>query len=295
MLSRRAFARASLAMFLADAASSQKILAADDGFGALAGQFAKLETESGGRLGVAVLDTHSGAVAGHRADERFPICSTFKVLAAAAMLARVDAGKEQLSRRIRVEQKDILAYAPMAAKRLGADASLAELCDAAVTLSDNTAANLILAELGGPSAVTQYVRSLGDELTRLDRNEPDVNEATPGDPRDTTTPAAMANDLKLLVTGAALSQASRDQLIAWLVGCKTGGATLRAGVPQEWRVGDKTGAGEHGTRNDVAVIWPPGRAPLVIASYLTETAGSDDHRNAVHAAVGRAVAGALAG
>jgi beta-lactamase class A len=261
----------------------------------LGDEFARIERESGGRLGVAVLDTHSGAVAGHRADERFPICSTFKVLAAAAMLARVDAGKDQLSRRIRVEQKDILAYAPMAAKRLGADASLAELCAAAVELSDNTAANLILEQLGGPSAVTQFTRSLGDELTRLDRNEPDVNEATPGDPRDTTTPTAMANDLKVLVTGAALSQASRDQLIAWLVGCKTGGATLRAGIPQQWRVGDKTGAGEHGTRNDVAVIWAPGRAPLIIASYLTETTASEDQRNATHAAVGRAVASALAG
>jgi beta-lactamase class A len=295
MFSRRAFAKTSLATFLAGDALSRLTFATETGFGALAGQLAKIGTESGGRLGVAVLDIQSGAAAGHRADERFPICSTFKMLAAAAVLTKVDAGKEQLSRRIRVEQNDILAYAPMAAKRLGADASLGELCEAAVTLSDNTAANLILAQLGGPSAVTQFARSLGDEITRLDRNEPDVNEATPGDPRDTSTPAAMASDLKLLTAGTALSQGSRDQLIAWLVGCKTGNATLRAGLPNSWRVGDKTGAGEHGTRNDIAVVWPPNRAPLIIASYLTETTGSDDARNATHAAVARAVADTVAG
>jgi len=295
MFSRRAFARASLATVLASTFFGRQTRATEGGFGALAAQLAKIETESGGRLGVAVLDTESGAMVGHRADERFPMCSTFKMLAAAAVLAKVDAGKEQLSRRIRVEQKDVLAYAPMAAKRLGADASLGELCDAAVTLSDNTAANLILEQLGGPSAVTQFARSLGDETTRLDRNEPDVNEATPGDPRDTSTPAAMANDLKLLIAGNALSPASRDQLTAWLVGCKTGNATLRAGLPKSWRVGDKTGAGEHGTRNDIAVIWPEGRKPLFVASYLTGAMTSDDARNATHAAVARVVADALAG
>jgi beta-lactamase class A len=173
--------------------------------------------------------------------------------------------------------------------------TVAELCEAAVTLSDNTAANLLLASLGGPSAITAYARSLGDDITRLDRIEPELNEATPGDPRDTTTPAAMAKNLKLLATGTALSAASRDQLNAWLVGCKTGDAKLRAGLPKSWRVGDKTGSGGHGSNNDVAVIWPDGRPPVIIASYLTETTISDDQRNAVHAAVGRAVAAAIAG
>ena len=161
MFSRRAFAKVSLATFLLGAVPGRRTDAAEAGFGALAAQFARIETESGGRLGVSVLDTESGAVAGHRGDERFPVCSTFKMLAAATVLARVDAGKEQLSRRIRVEQKDVLAYAPMAAKRLGADASLGELCDAAVTLSDNTAANLILEQLGGAASAMAWVAAFG--------------------------------------------------------------------------------------------------------------------------------------
>jgi beta-lactamase class A len=295
MLTRRGFARLSLAPLIGNLGLQWSAAAAAEGLAALGEGFARIETDSGGRLGVAVLDTASGATAGHRADERFPMCSTFKALAAAAILAKVDAGKEQLARRIRVEQTDILAYAPVSKQHLGADMSVAELCEAMVTLSDNTAANILLASMGGPSAITQLARSLGDEVTRLDRIEPELNESTPGDVRDTTTPAAMARNLKALTSGNALSAASRDQLVAWLVGCKTGDAKIRAGLPKSWRVGDKTGAGEHGSSNDVAVIWPDGRAPVIVAVYLTETAVPDARRNAAHAAVGRAVAGAFAG
>jgi beta-lactamase class A len=293
MPTRRDFTQFSFAFLIG--AYCGHVAAADDDLSALGAAFAKIEAESGGRLGVAVLDTASGALAGHRTDERFPMCSTFKALAAAAILARVDAGKEQLTRRIPVESKDILSYAPVTKQHVGQDMTVGELCEAAVTLSDNTAANLLLASFGGPSALTAYVRSLGDDITRLDRIEPDLNEATPGDPRDTTTPAAMAKNLRLLATGTALSAASRDQLIAWLVGCKTGDAKLRAGLPKSWRVGDKTGSGAHGSSNDVAVIWPDGKPPVFVASYLTETTIPDDQRNAVHAAVGRALAAAIAG
>jgi beta-lactamase class A len=296
MLSRRGFARLSLASLVIPACFRwNSAAAAEDGLASLGAAFAKIELESGGRFGVAVLDTDSGATAGHRTDERFPMCSTFKALAAAAILARVDAGKEQLARRISVEQKDILSYAPISKQHVGADMSVAELCEAMVTLSDNTAANILLASMGGPSAITQLARSLGDELTRLDRIEPELNESTPGDVRDTTTPAAMAKSLKTLATGKALSAASRDQLIAWLVGCRTGDAKIRAGLPKSWRVGDKTGSGEHGSSNDVAVIWPEGRAPVIVAVYLTETAAPEARRNAAHAAVGRAVAGVFGG
>jgi beta-lactamase class A len=294
MLTRRGFATLSLAPLIGCAGLSwSPAAAAKGGLAALGETLAKIEAESGGRLGVAVLDTGSAALTGHRTDERFPMCSTFKALAAAAILARVDAGKEQLARRILVEQKDILSYAPVTKQHVGQEMSIAELCDAMVTLSDNSAANLLLASMDGPSSVTQIARSLGDELTRLDRIEPDLNEATPGDVRDTTTPAAMAKNLKALATGKALSAASRDQLITWLVGCKTGDAKLRAGLPKSWRVGDKTGSGNRGSSNDVAVIWPDGHAPVIVTSYLTETTASDDTRNAAHAAVGRAVAAAL--
>jgi beta-lactamase class A len=290
MLTRRGFAAFAIVSVIGARCGRA---AAESGFNALDAVLAKIEVESGGRLGVAVLDTGSGALAGHRIDERFPMCSTFKTLAASAILARVDAGTEQLARRIAVEQKDILSYAPITKQHVGKDMTVAELCEAAVTLSDNTAANLLLASLGGPSAITAYARSLDDDITRLDRIEPELNEATPGDPRDTTTPAAMAKNLKLLASGTALSAASRDQLIAWLVGCKTGDAKLRAGLPKSWRVGDKTGSGDHGSSNDAAVIWPEGKPPVIVTSYLTETAAPDDKRNATHAAVGRAVAAAF--
>jgi beta-lactamase class A len=292
MLTRRGFATSAIVSLIG---ARGRRAAAESSLNALDAAIAKIEAESGGRLGVAVLDTGSGALAGHRIDERFPMCSTFKTLAAAAILARVDAGKEQLARRIPVEQKDILSYAPITKQHVGKDMTVAELCETAVTLSDNTAANLLLASLGGPSAITAYVRSLGDDITRLDRIEPDLNEATPGDPRDTTTPAAMAKNLKQLTTGTALSAASSDQLIIWLVGCKTGDAKLRAGLPKSWRIGDKTGSGHHGSSNDAAVIWPEGKPPVIVTSYLTETAAPDDKRNATHAAIGRAVAAAFGG
>jgi beta-lactamase class A len=295
MLTRRGFAKFSLAPLIGCAGFRRSAAAAEGGVAALGDVIAKIETESGGRLGVALLDTGSGALTGHRTEERFPMCSTFKALAAAAILAKVDAGKEQLTRRILVEQKDILAYAPVTKQHVGQEMSVAELCDAMVTLSDNSAANILLASMDGPSSVTALARSLGDGITRLDRIEPDLNEAAPGDARDTTTPAAMAKNLKALATGSALSVASRDQLIAWLVACKTGETKLRAGLPKSWRVGDKTGSGSHGSSNDVAVIWPDGRPPLIVTSYLTETAAPDDKRSATHAAVGRAVAAAIAG
>jgi beta-lactamase class A len=260
-----------------------------------AAALAALETNSGGRLGVAVLDTTNGALAGHRIDERFPMCSTFKVLAVAATLAKVDAGREQLARRVRIEADDLLSYAPVTKTHLASAMSVAELCEAAITLSDNTAANLLLRALGGPAGVTRYAHSLGDEVTRLDRIEPDLNEATPADARDTTTPAAMAQTLRKLAIGDALSAASRDLLIGWMVGCKTGAAKLRAGLPGDWRIGDKTGSGAHGATNDVAVIWPAGRAPLIVAAYLTETSATDERRNAVHAEIGRIVARSVGG
>ena len=228
-----------------------------------------IESASGGRLGVAIRDTGTGAEFLHRADERFPLTSTFKALLAAAVLARVDAGQEQLARRIAVQAADIVPYAPVTQQRVGGDISVGELCDAAVAISDNSAANLLLRTLGGPAGLTVWVRTLGDDVTRLDRFEPELNTAIPGDARDTTTPRAMLRTVEKLVLGHALSPASRDQLTAWLLGNKVGATRLRAGLPAAWRIADKTGAGANGTNNDVGVVWPPGRAPVLVAAYLT--------------------------
>lgn len=256
----------------------------------------RLESASGGRLGVCVLDTATGTRHAYRGDERFPMCSTFKALAAAAVLAQVDAGKEQLSRRISFDASALVTYSPVTEKHLGDGMTVAELCDAAVTLSDNTAANLLLAALGGPAGLTAFLRGLSDQFTRLDRNEPTLNEALPGDIRDTTTPNAMASTLQALVLGTkALSGPSREQLTAWLIANKTGDTRLRAGFAKDWRIGDKTGTGPRGTSNDVGVVWPPGKSPLVITAYLTGATVSATQQNATIASVARAASAKLQG
>ena len=261
---------------------------------AAAAALARIEAASGGRLGVAVRDAQGTLRLGHRAAERFPMCSTFKLLAASALLTRVDAGREDLDRRVRFTAREVVDYSPVTQGRTGgAGMTLAELCEAAMTQSDNTAGNLILAAIGGPEAVTAYARTIGDAATRLDRTETALNEAAPGDPRDTTTPAAMAADLHALVLGTRLSAPSRDRLAGWLLANRTGAAKLRAGVPADWRVGDKTGGGGHGSTNDIAVLWPPARPPLVACVYLTGTEAPFAERNAAIAAVGRLLAGGV--
>jgi beta-lactamase class A len=253
-----------------------------------------LEKASGGRLGVAVLDTATGKLASHRGAERFPMCSTFKVLAVGAVLTRVDAGTEQLERMIRFEAKDMVTYSPITSKHAGGPGmTLGEICAAALDYSDNTAANLLLGAIGGPGGVTQFARLLGDGMTRLDRRETALNEALPGDPRDTTTPLEMVRDMRKLMFGHVLSAGSRDQLTNWMLGCKTGDARLRAGVPKDWRVADKTGTGDRGTANDVGVFWPTRHAPVIVTAYLTGSTGSPEQQSATIAAVGRAVASGL--
>jgi beta-lactamase class A len=291
MLTRRRFVTGAIA---AGSAIAGEVCARADASSRLADDLARIERESGGRLGVAVLDIGSKIQWGHRADERFPMCSTFKLLASAAVLTRIDAGEEQLTRRIVFSPDDVLAYSPVSKERAGGiGMSVEELCEAAMTVSDNTAANLILQTLGGPAGLTGYARSIGDAVTRLDRIEPDLNEAAPGDLRDTTSPAAMAADLQTLVFGNVLSTQSKDRLTGWLRQNKTGDARLRAGLPKDWQAGDKTGSGERGTTNDIGVVWRGNRDPIVIAAYLTGTSAGATERNAAIAAVGRAVAAAV--
>ncbi len=261
----------------------------------LSRRFAEIEAGCSGRLGVGILDTRSGRTAGYRGNEHFPMCSTHKALCAAAVLARVDRGEERLDRRVRFSAGEVLPYSPGTQAHAGSEGmTLAAICEAAVTLSDNTAANLMLAAIGGPAGLTAFLRGLGDEVTRLDRAEPALNEALPGDPRDTTSPFAMAADLNGLVLGEALSPASRKQLAAWLLGNRTGDARLRAGVPRGWRVGDKTGTGDHGAANDVGVFWPPERDPVVVTTFITGSDAALDARNTAIADVARAVVLALA-
>jgi beta-lactamase class A len=256
-------------------------------------RLAEYERQVGGTLGVTILDTGTGRAVSHRGDERFPLCSTHKALSVAFVLDRVDKGDERLDRRVMFGREALVANAPLTTPHAGRDGmTMAELCAAAIAVSDNTAANLLLDSFGGPSALTAFLRQIGDGTTRLDRRELALNEARPGDPRDTTTPAAMAATLAKLAAGDVLSPASRTQYVAWLAGCTTGLHKLRAGLPADWRVGDKTGSGGRRAGNDVAVAWPPGRPPLVIAAYSIDPTVDDASRDGVFAAIGRLAAAA---
>lgn len=273
---------------------SRPVLAADNEPMAegLRSGLSALERRHGGRLGVAIL--HAGrrpVIVTQRGDERFPFCSTYKALAAALVLARVDKGREALSRRVAYSRDDLVPYSPVTEGHAGDGMTVGALCEAAVMLSDNTAGNLLLDSFGGPAALTAFLRVLGDGVSRLDLREPALNEAAPGDERDTTTPAAFAHVLHRTVLGTALSPASRTQFAAWLVGSRTGDKRIRAGVPTGWQVGDKTGSGAHNLTNDVAVLWPPHGAarntPVVVTVFYADAVASDDERNAVLAEVGR--------
>lgn len=247
------------------------------------------------RVGLAIHDTGSGESWLYKADERFPIASTFKVMACAALLARQDAGDENLDRRVGIALADLVTYSPVTEGWVGQEVGLGALCTATMRTSDNTAANKVLEAIGGPEALTAFMRSLGDRTTQLDRWETALNEGTPGDPRDTSSPAAMAASLEKLVLGDALSSSSREELTGWLVGNEVGGPLLRAGIPGDWRIGDRTGAGGHGSRGVVAVIWPPERAPIIAAIYITQTEATMEQRNEAIAAIGSALAKELSG
>lgn len=255
-----------------------------------------IEQGIGGRLGVFALDTGSGRSVGYRADERFAMCSTFKLLLAAAVLHRVDGGQAALDQHLRVTQADLVNHSPVAAARVEQGyITVAEACEATVTVSDNAAANLLLPLVGGPRGLTGWLRRhTGDRLTRLDRTEPALNSNLAGDPRDTTTARAMAQTThRLLAADSPLHEPSREHLRRWLESASTGLRRLRAGLPTDWRVGDKTGSGSGGAVNDVAVAWPPGRPPVVLAVYLSGSTRPMAELEAAHAEVAQRVVAAL--
>jgi beta-lactamase class A len=251
---------------------------------AFAAGLAAIEARVGGRLGVSA--RRGGQFLLHRSRERFPMASTFKALLSAAVLARAP----DLAMRLPIP-RELVPWSPVTERHAGGNLSLEALCAAIMTISDNTAANLLLGVVGGPAGLTAWLRGIGDAETRLDRTEPSLNEARPGDPRDTTTPGAMTETLTRLALGDVLPAERRALWLGWLEANTTGAARLRAGVPAGWRVGDRTGGAAHGTSNVVGLLWPPSGAPWVVAAFLTESTAPPAARDAALADVALLLAG----
>lgn len=226
-------------------------------------RFSSLEKKYQARLGVHAVATGSGASLAYRADERFAFCSTFKTLAAAAVLHRYPLS--HLDTRVRIERTDVDSISPVTQQHIGSDMTIRQLCDAAIRYSDGTAGNLLMRDIGGPAQLTAYFRGLGDTVSRMDQYEPALNRNTPSDPRDTTTARAVAADYRQLVLGNALPPEQRSLVTNWLKTSTTGAQDVRAAAPKGWVVADKTGHGDYGRANDIAVVWPPSAAPLVMA------------------------------
>jgi beta-lactamase class A len=254
---------------------------------------ADLERRFDARLGVYAEATDSGAAVAHRADERFAFCSTFKALAAAAVLHRNP--MSHLDTLIRYTGQDLMNSSVITRQHVDTGMTIGELCDAAVRFSDGTAGNLLLRDLGGPGQLTAYVRGLGDTVTRMDRFEPTIADAVPGDPRDTSSPRALTGDLRALLLGETLTADKREYLqdLMRRNATRAGAERIRAGIPSDWVIADKTGTGDYGTANDIAVVWPPNSGPLTMAIMSTKTTRDARSEAALLAEAARYVASVL--
>ena len=294
-IDRRGLMAGAAALTIAGCAGPRQVLPSVSANAALAA----LEARVGGRLGACVLDTASGRMTGHRYGELFGMCSTFKLALAGAVLHLADKGRLNPSAELRYTEADMVPHAPVTGPNLAKGAMrITELAEATQKTSDNVAANLLIRHMGGPAAVTALLRSWGDDVTRLDRYETEMNNVPPGEERDTTTPRAFAQTMaRLLTTDRILSPASRALLIQWMVDTTTGGKRIRAGLPASWGSGDKTGSANspnyNNKTNDVAIFWPPARMPVIVTAYY-ESDGkylqTRDQDQAVLADVGRIAA-----
>jgi beta-lactamase class A len=249
-------------------------------------KLAELEASSGGRLGIAAENPYLRI--DYHANERFPFCSSFKVMAVSAILKQSMTDSHLLQQKVFYKKRDLLPWSPISEKHVADGMTISQLCAAAMMYSDNTAITLLMKKLGGPEAVTAFARSIGDNKFRLDRWETALNTAIPGDPRDTTTPAAMEKSLQKLAFGNVLASPQRELLLTWMKNNTTGNARIRAGVPKGWIVGDKTGTGDYGTTNDIGIIWPPNcPQPIVAVIYFTQNKKDAAPRDDVIAAATR--------
>lgn len=281
---RRTFLAASSSFLLSGRAA---LASPTSGF---AGQIQAIRDRVGGRLGLHVLDTQTGRRWSWDDGSRYAMASTFKMLLAAAVLQRADLGSISLDQQVQVKANDMLSHAPVTSKRLDSPMTVRELCAAVVEVSDNPAANLLLKMIDGPAGLTRFLRSLGDRETRLDRYELELNSNLPGDPRDTTTPRAMVHSMEQVLTKQVLSSTARELLLGWMINASTGLKMFRLGLPPEWKIGDKTGKGANGAVNDLVIAWPPGRKPILVALYLSDSSQTVAELSAAHAEVARIVA-----
>ena len=255
---------------------------------------ADLERRAGGRLGVVAWRRGGAQPIAWRADERFPFCSTAKVMVVATVLAQAARTAGLLDQRVRYKQADLVSWSPVTERHVDDGMTVADLCAAALQVSDNSACNLLLDRIGGPAAVTAFARRVGDTAFRLDRRETELNSAIPGDPRDTTTPRAMAKSLEALLLEEALAPDARRRLLDWMFANTTGKERIRAGFPADWRVADKTGTGAYGTTNDVGIVFPPQGQPVIVAIYYTGASPDAQSDSKVVADAAAIVARALA-
>ncbi|MFC4856521.1 class A beta-lactamase [Actinophytocola glycyrrhizae] len=258
------------------------------------GPLREIEARYAIRLGVYAVNVHTGATLSYREDEPFAMMSTFKPYAAAALLHRHPIASDFFATVVQYTEADLVEYSPVTSARVATGMTVAQLCEAAITRSDNTAGNLLLRLLGGPAAITAFARDIKDQRTRLDRWETELNTAIPGDDRDTTTPAAIGEGYRSLVVGDVLAEPEREQLTNWLLANTTGDERIRAGLPADWRTADKTGSGAYGSANDVAVTWTPDGTPIVIAVLTTKEVEGAEYDNAALAAAAGVAAEALA-
>ncbi len=248
-----------------------------------------VETRLNARVGVAMFNVKNSETLLYKANERFPLNSTFKSFACGALLHKVDIGLLDLQDTRLIHEDDLVTWSPVTKKHVGKHLSYAQLCEAAITMSDNTAANKILLEIDGPIGFTRYMKIIDDDVTRIDRMEPELNEGLPGDDRDTTTPLAAIGSLNRLLFGEILSAQSQQQLTQWMMDNQVADSLIRSVLPNGWKIADKSGGGGHGSRGIIAAIWPDNEMPVLVAIYLTQTEADIKSRNAAIAEIGAAI------
>lgn len=272
-----------------DANTYKSVLVEKERFNLIEKKIKTIENKLGARVGASIYDVEAKELWSYKGDTRFPLMSTFKTLACSKLLAEIEKGNKSFDSSVIIKETSLISWSPVMQKNVNKKVSLKQACSAMMIMSDNTAANIVLESIGGPNALTQFMRSIGDDVTRLDRIEPYLGEALDGDSRDTTTPNAIVKSLQVLLFGDVLSEASKKQLKQWMADNKVSDSLFRSVLPKGWSIADRSGAGGYGSRGITAIVWPEVHSPLIISVYLTQTKASFDERNKAIAEIGKEI------